>query len=206
MKKEAKLSKSMTEKEFDNGYWYLTELKTFATEIGLPNTAKLRKDEIEQLIKHFLKTGKITQHSRVSKTDKGLKDSVKGLTLDTRIINYTNDKVTKEFVHHHALLKAPKMKKKSGVMYWINRWREDQLSLGNKITYGDLIDEYLRMNLSKERLPQIPSTRFNNFVSDYLANEPNGERQQAIDAWETLKALDIPKEYKAWKAYLQSKA
>ena len=49
----------MTLTQFDNGYWYATDLKEFAKEIGVRSTSKLRKDELEKTIKHFLKTGKI---------------------------------------------------------------------------------------------------------------------------------------------------
>ena len=38
----------MTLTEFDNGYWYATELKEFAEAIGIPSATKLRKDELEK--------------------------------------------------------------------------------------------------------------------------------------------------------------
>ncbi len=54
-----KLTKDMTEKEFDNGYWYATEIKDFALSLGFADAGKLRKDELEKAIKRFLKTGKV---------------------------------------------------------------------------------------------------------------------------------------------------
>ena len=48
-----KLSKSMTVEQFDNGYWYALQIKAFADDIGIPSASKLRKDELEELIKHF---------------------------------------------------------------------------------------------------------------------------------------------------------
>lgn len=59
------LSKNMTEKEFDNSYWYAKELKEFAKKIGVSNSSKLRKDELEPLIKHFLGTGQIKKVKRI---------------------------------------------------------------------------------------------------------------------------------------------
>ncbi len=59
MAKNVKLSRSMTEVQFDNGYWYTAELKDFAKEIRIPSFSKLRKDELEDSIKHFLHTGKV---------------------------------------------------------------------------------------------------------------------------------------------------
>ena len=64
MKLKPKLSTSMTSTQFDNGYWYTTELKDFAERIGIPSASKLRKDEIEKAIKLFLETGKIKSPTR----------------------------------------------------------------------------------------------------------------------------------------------
>ena len=47
----------MTLREFENGYWYLEQLKEFAGRIGIPAATKLRKDELEKAIVAFLRTG-----------------------------------------------------------------------------------------------------------------------------------------------------
>jgi hypothetical protein len=52
------LSAIMTVRDFENGYWYLDELKNFAERIGIPAAKKLRKDELEKAIVVFLRTGK----------------------------------------------------------------------------------------------------------------------------------------------------
>ena len=41
------LSPTMTLRDFENGYWYLEQLKNFAERIGIPAAKKLRKDELE---------------------------------------------------------------------------------------------------------------------------------------------------------------
>jgi len=51
------LSATMTLREFENGYWYRTQLKDFAERIGIPAAAKLRKDELEKAVVVFLRTG-----------------------------------------------------------------------------------------------------------------------------------------------------
>jgi len=61
MKSKTKLTPSMTLKEFENGYWFATELKEFADDIGVPSVGKLRKDELERAIKLFLETGEVTR-------------------------------------------------------------------------------------------------------------------------------------------------
>lgn len=58
------LSASMSLDEFDNGYWYATQLKTFATQIGVPSASKLRKDELERAIKFFY--GQASSRRRLS--------------------------------------------------------------------------------------------------------------------------------------------
>jgi 2-polyprenyl-3-methyl-5-hydroxy-6-metoxy-1,4-benzoquinol methylase len=39
---------SRTSTQFDNGYWYATELKDFAETIGIPSASRLRKNELER--------------------------------------------------------------------------------------------------------------------------------------------------------------
>ena len=51
------LSPTMTPREFENGYWYLDQLKSFAERIRIPSAKKLRKDELEKAILAFLRTG-----------------------------------------------------------------------------------------------------------------------------------------------------
>lgn len=205
MKSSMKLNKSITLEEFDNGYWYAKEIKDFAKEIGIQPVSKLRKDELEKIIRHYIKTGKITQSKRQFQRKKGKKDSEIGLTVERPIKNYTNDRGTLDFIQKEASKIHPGLKRKSGVWYWLNRWREEQVEQGNNITYKDLIEEFIRLNLTEGRLPKITSARFNNFISDFLENEKNSTRKLAMQEWEKLKKLDIPKNYESWKKYNQSK-
>jgi len=191
-----KLSKTMSVAQFENGYWYATDLKAFALSLGIAVGA-LRKDEIEKLIIQFLKTGKVAVAKR--KTVKtGVKDIDKGLSLKLPIVNYTSNAETKSFLMREALKIDPRLPKKSGARYWLNRWREEQLESGKRITYGDLVKQFVKLNQMQDAFPQIPSTRFNNFVSDFLKSEKGSTKGDAIKAWEELKKLDIPKNYRAW--------
>jgi len=194
-----KLTKNITESAFDNGYWFISDLKAFAKEIGVRNSNKLRKDEIEKIIKVYISTGKVVAASRSTVPKEGPKDTELGLKPNLRIVNYTSNKETKKFIEAEALKKRPKLRKKSGARYRLNRWREDQLEKGLSITYGDLIDEYIRLNESTEPFEKIPHGRYINFIADYLKYEPGATRKAAITAWEKLKRLDIPKNYAAWK-------
>ena len=188
----------MTLSELDNGYWYAAELKEFAEAIGIPSAKKLRKDELEKAIKFHLATGKIESPARRNLSRSGTKDVERGLRLDLRVVLYTNDKETKEFLEREAQRLAPGMKRKSGARYRLNRWREEQLTKGVHLTYGDLVREYARLNQTKEPFAQIPHGRYINFVSDFMAAEKGATRDQATKAWEQLKMLDVPKTYRAW--------
>src|SRR5690348_8586863 len=81
-RKAGKLSASMTEAEFDNGYWYADDLKKFAEQIGIPWASRLRKDELEQAVKHFLRTGEVKSFAKRAMTKSGPRDVDLGLRLD----------------------------------------------------------------------------------------------------------------------------
>lgn len=191
----------MTVEQFDNGYWYALEIKAFADDIGIPSASKLRKDELEELIKHFLRTGTIRKPARKTLKRSGVRDIERGLSLKLPVLSYTSNRETKDFIVREALKIAPKLKRKSGARYRLNRWREQQIENGIKITYRDLVNEYVRLNQVQGSFPQvqIPSGRYIYFLSDFLAGEKNATRAQALKAWEQLKKADIPKNYLAWK-------
>jgi len=196
----------MTLAQFDNGYWYAVELKEFAETIGIPFANKLRKDELETAIKHLLKTGKIKSPPKRNLSTSGPKDVELGLSLDLPVVVYTNDKETKAFLDREAQKLAPGLKRKSGVRYRLNRWREEQLVKGVRLTYGGLVKEYIRLNQTEEPFAQIPIGRYINFVSDFLAAEKSATREQAMKAWEQLKVLDVPKNYRSWAKSRSSKS
>jgi len=109
-----RLAKSMTVEQFDNGYWYALEIKAFADEIGIPAASKLRKDELEELIKHFLRTGSIRNPTRKTLARSGVRDVERGLSLKLPVVSYTNDRETKDFIVQEALKIAPRLKRRSG--------------------------------------------------------------------------------------------
>jgi hypothetical protein len=199
MKTKSRLSRNMTVAEFDNGYWYATEIKDFAEEIGIPHSNKLRKDELEKSIKLFLQTGRIELPTKRSLTRSGMKDLDRGLDVRLPVINYTSNRETKEFIAREAQKIAPGLKKKSGTRYRLNRWREEQLTNGNKITYGDLVKEYVRLNQVGEPFKQIPIACYINFLSDFLKAEKHATRADALAAWKQVKRMNVPKTYHDWK-------
>jgi hypothetical protein len=193
-----KLSTSMTLAQFDNGYWYATELKGFAVTIGIQSASKLRKDELEKAIKLFLKTGRIKSPTRRSLSTPGAKDAERGLSLDLPVLVHTNDKETKSFLEREAQKLAPGLKRKSGARYRLNRWREEQIVKGVKLTYRGLVEEYVRLSQTRGPFAKVPHGRYINFMSNFLASEKGATREQAIRAWKKVKSLDAPKTYRSW--------
>jgi hypothetical protein len=190
----------MTAAQFDNGYWYATEIKDFAKAIGIPSASKLRKDELEKAIKQFLRTKTIASPTRtLSKS--GIKDVERGLSLALPVVHYTSNRETKDFLAREAKTLAPNLKKKSGACYRLNRWREEQLTQGVKITYGDLVKQYIVLNQTEEKFARVESGRYINFLSDFLSSEQGATRDEALEAWRELKNLDAPKNYQAWKQH-----
>jgi len=193
-----KLSPSMTLTEFDNGYWYAADLKKFAETIGVPSAQRLRKDELEQAVKHFLRTGDARNLAGRTLTKSGPRDVDLGLRLDLPVVNYTSNRLTKDFIEREAEKAEPGFKRKSGTRYPLNRWREEQLRQGRRITYGDLVRHAIELNRTKDGPLRIEHARYNNFIADFRKANKGAPMEEAIAAWNVLKKLDTPKTYRAW--------
>ena len=193
------LSTSMTLKEFDDGYWYAAELKSFATKLGVGNGSKLRKGELEAAIRGFLVSGELAQPRRGVRPAAPVRDVERGLTLKLPVMVYTNDAQTKEFLERESRRLAPDHKQRSGSRYRLNRWREQQSAAGVRITYGDLVREYVRLNRPDAVHERAPQVCYINFLSDFFAAEKEAVRADGLRAWAEVKKLDGPKTYRAWK-------
>jgi len=190
----------MTIEQFQNGYWYATELKAFADELGIPRAGRLRKNELEPAILHVLRTGKVARVARGRPKLEGTRDVERGLALDLPVVVYTNDKETKDFLEREAAKMDRRYKRRSGARYRINRWREGKLAAGDRITYRELVAEYVRLSVDDKPFAKIASGRYINFLAAYLAKEKDATHAGARAAWKQLKKLDVPKDYASWKA------
>ena len=120
------------------------------------------------------------------------------LNLRRRVnFTYTSNRQTKDFLRMQARKAAPEVREKSGVWYRLNRWREEQITKGKRLTYGDLVQKYLALN-RVERFEKVPHGRYINFVAEFLAAEKDATRADAVTAWAELKLMDVPKNYAAW--------
>ncbi len=190
----------MTIEEFDNGYWYATKLKAFARSIGIRGASRVRKDQLESVVRAML-SGK---RAPVVVVGAGgakniVRDTARPLTTARRIVRYTNDKVTKDFLQRQARQLEPNVRFRSGARYRLNRWREEQLAAGVAITYGDLVREYVRLCGSDEPFARMPHGRYVNFVSDFYSYDPTATRGEIIAAWHELKSMDCPKTFSEWQ-------
>jgi SAP domain-containing new25 len=192
------LRADITIEEFDAIYFYADELKRFARTLGI-SVGNSRKFEVEAMIREFLTTGQKPSRCPVGpRANLGERDV---LAINARIINYVGDRRTKEFLLSIVAHMAPTLKPKSGQWYWLNDWRRLRQSERASFTYGDLADHLRSLMEQPGRLPQIPSARMNNFISDYLADPTNVgvSRTEIMDAWNELKLRPGPKTYHAYR-------
>lgn len=192
------LSVGMTLRAFDNGYWYTAELRAFAVKVGVPFASKLRKDQLEAAIKGLLFAGSAKIESVPAPPKQGPRDVDRGLRLDLPVVHYTSNKQTKLFIEQEAAKIQPGFKRASGTRYLLNRWREEQIAAGRRITYRDLVLQAIALNADKRGPLRIEHGRYMNFISDYMAENKGAAHRDAVKAWHEVKAMDAPKTYAAW--------
>ena len=196
--KQGKLSAGMPRREFDNGYWYAEELRAFAVELKIPSASKLRKDQLEVAIKGLL-FAKGAKAPAIPVTPKeGPRDLDRGLRLDLPVVHYTSNRETKAFIEREAAKIRPGFKRAPGTRYLLNRWRDEQIAAGRRITYRDLVLQAIALNDSKSGPLRIEQGRYMNFISDYMAANKGAKHADAVTAWHEVKAMDAPKTYQAW--------
>src|SRR5690348_15070971 len=194
----SKLSLQMTPQQFENAYWYATELKAFAKTIGIPRAATLRKDQLESAILESLRGARPRRAASTFVSMSGsltspVPDSEKGLHLHLPIFRFRNDLQTWDFIEREARTLAPGMKRRSGAKYRLNRWRDAQLAAGHPITYADLIAEYVRLSTDPKPFAPIPQDCYINFARDYFVHEKGATWPGMLRAWKEVKKLDAPK-------------
>ena len=105
---------------------------------------------------------------------------------------------TKQFLEREAAKIEPGFKRLSGTRYPLNRWREEQLAAGRKITYRDLVLQAIALNKTKSGPLRAEHGRYINFISDCMASNKGAANADAVKAWHEVKSMDAPKTYAAW--------
>lgn len=190
----APLHPKMRAKDFDAGYYYAAELKVFARELGM-TVGNFRKIELEDLIREFLTSGVLPKRQPVMPRKAGATRD--RLAADTRVVNYVGDKTTKAFLLDLVQADGADLGDKSGQWYWLNDWRRKKQEQKARFTYQDLADHLRALRQTKGRLPQIPSARMNNFITDFNADPANSNigRDETMKAWMWLKSQPGPNTY-----------
>ncbi len=202
--RKRKLSAAMTLRAFDNGYWYAAELRAFAIKMRIPFASKLRKDQLEAGIKDLLFAEGAKVAAMPVTPKQGPRDVDRGLRLDLPVVHYTSNRETKLFIEREAMKIQPGFKRASGTRYLLNRWREEQIAAGRRITYRDLVLQAIALNESKRGPLRIEHGRYMNFISDFMAGNKGASHNDAVRAWQEVKAMDAPKTYAAWARIARS--
>jgi SAP domain-containing new25 len=194
LKSTRKISQRTTVEQFDAAYFYIADLKDFARGIGI-SVGNLRKVELEQVIRNYLSTGTLPDHKPVLPRKAG--EDRDELQASRLVVNYVGDKKTKSFLLALVHKKLPDLKDKSGQWYWLNDWRRKKQESMARFTYQDMADHLESLMSWEGRLPQIPSARMNNFITDFRADPKNKSisRRDVLTAWNVLKLHVGPKTY-----------
>jgi SAP domain-containing new25 len=187
--RKGKLSVAMTLRAFDQGYWYAKELRAFARKMEIPFASKLRKDQLEAAIKDLLFADGAKAEAISVAPKQGPRDVDQGLRLDLPVIHYTSNKETKLFIEREAAKIQPGFKRASGTRYLLNRWREEQVAAGGRITYRHLVLQAIVLNENKRGPLRVEHGRYMNFISDYMADNKGAAHRDAVRAWHEVKTM-----------------
>ena len=173
------LNKEISINDFKDYYWLKSELMIFCRGIGISSSGG--KIEIASRISEYLETGKITKKATTKKTK--LPKATQPITNETVIgIEYRTYKEKKEFLKsvignqfHFTIHLLDYFKKNTG-----------------KQTYGDLVKEWYQEqelkkdpNFVKEIAPQF---EYNTYIRDFMKDNPNKTRNDAIKYWKIKKS------------------
>jgi hypothetical protein len=122
----------------------------------------------------------------------------KGLPPDLPSVHYTSNRERKNFIAREAARLEPGFKRASGTRYLLNRWREAQMASGRRITYGDLVNQAIRLSKTKRGPLRLAHGRYINFIADFMAANRKASHADAVRAWKAVKAIDAPNTYEAW--------
>ena len=179
MDKRPNLNKRINIKDFQDFYWLKVELVNFCREIGISGSGG--KIEIASRISEYLETGKVLK-TKTKKTKK-LSKATHPITKATVIgIEYRSYKEKKEFFQsvigrqfHFTVHLLDYFKQNAG-----------------KKTYSDFINEWYKEqelnkdpNFVKEIAPQF---EYNTYIRDFLKDNPNKSKKEAIEYWKIKRA------------------
>lgn len=175
------LTKHISLKDFNDFYWLKKELVIFCRSENLNNTDS--KIEITKRIEYYLRTGKKLKAKIKPKPKSTFDWNTESLALNTIITdNYINSENVRCFFKKNL---GQKFKFNVKFMNWM------KTSVGK--TLGDAINQWeVIIAISKSNIePKIiaPQFEYNNYIRDFLKDNPEKSKIQATKYWKIKKSL-----------------
>jgi len=183
MDKRPILNKTISIKDLKEFYWLKEELVKFCRIEGLKTTGG--KIEITERIENYLRTGeKNLKREHIKEVSKSKFDWKKEkLTLQTTITdNYKNTENVRNFLIDHI---GKHFKFNVKFMNWMKTNSDKNLS--DAINQWKFI--YSESKNSKAPKKIAPQFEYNNYLRDFLADNPNLRREVGINLWKIKKSL-----------------
>ncbi|NGX31551.1 MAG: hypothetical protein K940chlam8_00924 [Chlamydiae bacterium] len=181
---------------FKNYYYKKSELVAFCRQNNLAQNGL--KQALTKRIYIFLSTGKKTFLKAKSCT---FRDSDLPLQKTTYIKNYVNDLKTRMFFKKHL---------GSHFHFTVHLMRFIKENVGEKLTYGDLIEEWKKEHKRKKdpnhKRPISKSCEYNQFFRDFFSKEKGRSRKDAIQAWYQVRSFPGPNTYEYYLLTLRTKS
>lgn len=167
--------------EFRKWYWLKEELVAFCKLMGISYAGS--KFEIQDRIADVLENGQTSPQKAKAKITSKFDWHKDPLSLETKITDsYKNSQNVRRFFQHHV---------GKSFHFSIDLMKFMKENVGK--TLQDGIDEWHRINqLQKEKnyKTKIPAhNQYNQYMRDFLADNPDKTRQEAMQCWKLKKAL-----------------
>jgi hypothetical protein len=173
------LDREINIKDFEDFYWLKVELVKFCRENTISSAGG--KIEISHRIIEYLETGKIPRTKTQKK--KKLSKATHSITKETVIgIEYRSYEEKKEF------FQSVIGKQFHFTVHLLEYFKQN----AGKKTYSDFINEWYKEqelkkdpNFVKEIAPQF---EYNTYIRDFLKDNPNKSKKEAIEYWKIKRA------------------
>lgn len=183
------LTKDTSISVFKDYYWLKDELQTFCREHGLSVSGS--KQEISTRIEVFLETGEIKNPIRKARGTVSNTQSDENLSLDTVI-----------FANHRCSQKVRYFFKSVIPNFHFSTYIQNYFKTNVGKTYRDAVQAWYEEEERKKspdyKKEIAPQFEYNRFIRDFYL-DPNNKgksREEAIEAWNTIKKLSGSNRYK----------
>lgn len=185
------LTKDINIQSFKEFYWLKEELQAFCREHGI--SASGSKVEIFDRIEIYLRTGDIKKPKRVSSSSSTKKEE--------RSLNLSLDTIITE--HHRCSQEVRAFFKSVIPKFHFSTYIQNFFKDNAGKTYRDAVDAWYEEEKRKKeptyKKKIAPQFEYNQFIRDYYADPNNNgkSREQAIEAWNTIKKLPGSNKYRS---------